>query len=365
MKKSFFASLTNSQKVMLIVALVGGTCAVIAACVGLGTPIVSKLLDLFIQPTPIAYTGTPTIFITPTTFITPTPVVVYKLPAEMNLQPGDIPSLQSTDVQSPDANPLIPNATAQDQVTFKSTTKDISIESNVYLLPSATQMTTADIYDLVVPKRRPNSQKAGSETPVKIGDNATIIQITDSCGNGYVLILEQNNVVVVIIGCGHDLDENLITQSGTIIDNHITISHEAECAQLKLTAEECANLGTHNYSMSGQITSVGCSCSYGDGGQSVQRTETLTIFFSADSSVSGGFSNCTEPLHAGGTNTYPYSCTYLWTGPPNENSSHTGIITFNSNGFTNDYKDVFKKGGSCTWHEVYTLNPATTATTTP
>ncbi len=46
MKKTFFASLTNSQKVMLIVALVGGTCAVIA-CVGLGTPIVSKLLDLF------------------------------------------------------------------------------------------------------------------------------------------------------------------------------------------------------------------------------------------------------------------------------------------------------------------------------
>ena len=202
MKKSFFASLTNSQKVMLIVALVGGTCAVIAACVGLGTPIVSKLLDLFIQPTPVAYTATPT------TFITPTPEVVYKSPAEMNLRPGDIPSLQPTDVQSPDANPLIPNATAQDQVAFKSSTKDISIESNVYLLPSVTQMTTSDIYALVVPKRRPNSQKAGSEKTVKIGDNATIIQITNSCGNGYVLILEQNNVVAVIIGCGRGLDEN-------------------------------------------------------------------------------------------------------------------------------------------------------------
>ncbi len=69
-------------------------------------------------------------------------------------------------------------------------------KSNVYLLPSATQMTIADIYDLVVPKRRPNSQKSGNETPVKIGDNATIIQITNSCGDGYVLILEQSNVVV-------------------------------------------------------------------------------------------------------------------------------------------------------------------------
>ncbi len=91
---------------------------------------------------------------------------------------------------------------------------------------------------------------------------------------------------------GHDLDENLITQAGMIIDNHITISHGAECAQLKLTPEECANFGTHTYSMSGQ-TPPDETCVYGDAGNRIQvpqRTETKTIIFSTDGLVYGGFS---------------------------------------------------------------------------
>ena len=44
-KKNFFENLSNGQKVMLIVAIIGGCCVMLAALIGLGVPVISFVLD--------------------------------------------------------------------------------------------------------------------------------------------------------------------------------------------------------------------------------------------------------------------------------------------------------------------------------
>ena len=311
---------------------------------------------------PIGFTPTPVY--TPTPISTPTPIVIFKSPAEMNLQPGDISNLVPADVVSPDDTPLLPDATNQNQRAFKSASEDIFIESDVYLMPTISQYSISAIYDFVVPKRRPGAKRTGSEQPANIGNQSTIIQITASCGPGYVLISKQSNVIVVIIGCGQAVNPSLITQIGRVVDHRLTVSAAVECTKLNLTPEECANAGIHKYSETAEITTGDCffctsGCTCTSGPKTANYLVTITNTFTANGSVYVSWvldnNGCswTEQRYTR-VNSNSYNGTFNnYAGNPGETSIEA--ITFNIAGYTLASKETFPGGDVCTSHLESTL----------
>jgi len=342
--------LTNSQRVTIIAALIGGTCVVVAAFVGLGVPVVEKLLQSSPSPTSISPSPTPII-------ATTTPQVIYKSPAEMNLRPGDISSLTPTVVQNPSQS-LLPDITDQDQRAFTNGNQNNYIETDVMVGSAGNSQTPSDIYNLVVPKRRPSATKASNNQPVNIGEQGSIFAITDQCGSGYVLIFKRSNVIVLIIGCGQNINESLIKEIGQTIDGHITISHEAECTQLDLTPEECANLGTYQYqatvTRSTLIPSKYVDCSPG----TTQGLITETIIFSENGDILvftnfADFINGSTIYNKSGINVFSSS----FQAGLSDNISST--ITFDENGLVQESTDkIFVENApsaSCFDHAVFTL----------
>ena len=172
--------------------------------------------------------------------------MIYKSPAEMNLRPGDISSLTPTVVQNPSQS-LLPDITDQDQRAFTNGNQNSYIETDVMIGSAGNSQTPSDIYNLVMPKRRPSATKASSNQPVNIGEQGSMFAITDECGLGYVVNFQAKQCYCLNIACGQNINHSLIEEIGQTIDGHITISHEADCTQLDLTPEECANFGTHQY----------------------------------------------------------------------------------------------------------------------
>lgn len=253
---------------------------------------------------------------------TPIPEIIYKAPTDMNLRPGDIPGLQSTELQNPASEPLLPEATAQNQRAFEDITQDITIETDVIVVPEKTTRALDEIYNVVIPKRRPSAQKSTEETPVKIGDQGELFKISDDCGPGYILIATRNNVIFAIIGCGSEIDPSYIQQIGLLIDGYIT-GTVVSCSQLGLTPEECANSGSHEFSESRKQNEF---C----GGTS-QQTGDFLIIFSQDKVYvnlsDNGWENQSDYFSKTGPNTY------IQTGNT-DNIAWNSYLTFNGTGFT-------------------------------
>ena len=203
---------------------------------------------------------------------TPTPQVIYKSPTEMNLRPGDIPELKAENIENPSPEPLLPEATDQNQRKFTGENINVTVETNIILLPGKTNRTITEIYDTVIPKRRPTLQKISEET-VAVGEQAVLFKTLDDCGTGFVLISERSNIIFILIGCGSGITSDFIISIGNKIDSHIT-NKVAECSQLGLTEYECANAGIHQYSESWTSNDPE-NCPIGD-----QSTLTLSIIFS-------------------------------------------------------------------------------------
>ena len=342
--------LTNSQRVTIITALIGGTCVVVAAFVGLGVPVIEKLLQSSPSPTSIFPSPTPII-------ATTTPQVIYKSPAEMNLRPGDISSLTPTVVQNPSQS-LLPDITDQDQRGFTNGNQNSYIETDVMIGSAGNSQTPSDIYNLVMPKRRPSATKASSNQPVNIGEQGSMFAITDECGLGYVLIFKRSNVIVLIIACGQNINDSLIEEIGQTIDGHITISHEADCTQLDLTPEECANFGTHQYQVTATlaplIPSIYVKCS-----DKISDTFPETLIFSAKGDILlyidifFGLHDYSAIYNKSGINVFSSN----YQPGPYDNVSST--ITFDENGFVEESTDKMyvenAPSASCIGHGAFIL----------
>jgi hypothetical protein len=333
MKKKNSINLTNSQKVSIIIAIIGGTCAVVAAIIGLGTPLVENLA----KPLPTSTLVIPTTSPEPTQVIpTATPMIIYKSPKEMNLREGEIPDLMSETIENPDETPLLPEATDQNQRAFKDVNKNTKIETNVYMLPSTPQRSLSEVYDLVVTERRPNFTKTGYDKVLSFSDAGILIQGSDTCGSSYVLIFYRSNIVNVILGCGDDLSENLMIEIASTIDGHITKSPEIDCAQLHLTNQECSNLGTHQYNV---------TCSVVAGDYCFCEEEPLKTYQWELIDSTQLFSNAGIALSHDG---FLYQYKEM---SPNNYSANDRTVVFNDNGFI---VDVISSSG-CSWHHEYLL----------
>ncbi|MEW5871066.1 MAG: hypothetical protein AB1894_17460 [Chloroflexota bacterium] len=166
--------------------------------------------DLFSrQPTPP--------FETPTARVE----IIYLPPKDMNLQPGEISELLETEVENPTEQPLLSEATEQDQRAFENVDQDIRVESNIILVPRRTTRSPGEIFDQVIPQRLPEAQRTGQLINCLLGEECQIISILAPCGPGYVLVAIRNNVITFIIGCGRGMTEELALRIGGIIDGRI------------------------------------------------------------------------------------------------------------------------------------------------
>lgn len=254
---------------------------------------------------------------------TPTATIVYKSPVEMNLQPNDIPSLAITNVQNSTAESIIPEATDQSQLIFTNEDNTDYIESNVIIVPTKTTRTPSELFDLAVSNRHPTIKKTSDEQSVKeIGEQAYLFETSDDCGSGYVLIAIRSNVITIAIGCGADITTDLMAQIGKIIDRRITTSTAEMCAQFNLTSEECANAGTHEYSL--LVEPNWCDKPSGGINQITDASAeaTYVTFVFMENEIVGMFAlNGYYLLKKTGLNTY---------------NSHWLTIYFNSNGYSVD-----------------------------
>ncbi len=193
---------------------------------------------------------------------TPTPQVIYRSPDDMNIQPGDIPDLKETPIENPATKKLLPEAEDQSQRAFKDSKRDIYVETNVILVSDPSKRSYDDIYEHTVSQRRPNSHRSSGDKRVNISEQGYLIPFSDkTCGEGLVLILIRSNVIMVIIACGENVDEEYVVNIGKIMDERVQappeeigiedkppgLGGEEQCAGLDLSLEECANAGTHTY----------------------------------------------------------------------------------------------------------------------
>jgi hypothetical protein len=253
----------------------------------------------------ISFTRTETPIVTSTIIptqlaITPTVTVIYKSPAEMNLQPGDIPDLNMTYVQNPSAEPFIPEATNQSQLAYTNDTSTNYIETNVLITPAKTNRTPVELFDLTVEKRRPSIQKVSSELPLQIGEQAFIYETNDECGPGYVLIVIRSNIITVVIACGENVNLALVEKIGTRIDNNITFNGEA----FELTPEEQSVAGYHNYL--GKGTMFSDHCGFGDSisNKTEEREEGASFDFSGKGTFRGLYNEHGVIYYRTDVNTY-------------------------------------------------------------
>lgn len=148
--------------------------------------------------------------------------LVYRSPKDMNLQPGEISELTETEVENPAEQPLLSEATEQDQRAFENIDQDIHVESSVILVPTRTTRSPGEIFDQVIVQRLPGAQRTGQLSDCRLGEECQVIPILAPCGPGYVLVAIRHNVITFIIGCGRGMTEELALRIGGIIDGHIT-----------------------------------------------------------------------------------------------------------------------------------------------
>ncbi len=216
-----------------------------------------------------------------------TPQVVFRSPRDMNLQPQDVPDLTEAPVDLPATEPLLPEAIDQDQRVYINQIQNIYIESNAIMVPEKTTRSTDDIINRVIRNRRPQIIILDQDI-IQVGDNGILISVSNDCStqynSGYILVLIQNNMVIVVLGCGSGLTSNYVFSLKNKISAHIATPSQpsevavndlltptpetitgpltetpitgqpSECIQFNLTPEECGNLGLHNFTVQISVT---------------------------------------------------------------------------------------------------------------
>lgn len=211
-----------------------------------------------------------------------TPYIIYKSPEEINLRPGDIEGLKEIQSQFPVIENLTSKKEDQSQRAFLSEFSEISIESTVTLMSEPNQLSSSEVINLVVVDRL-NSASVTSplQETVSNGKNTVYAEFSSQeCASGITLISQNTNILIILIGCGDNLDLTYLQNILNVIDLHMTTSHEEECAVLNLTDKQCAIHGTHKYNYIYDF--VGCSYDTDPSKPPYDKTgeDFETIFFS-------------------------------------------------------------------------------------
>lgn len=153
--------------------------------------------------------------------------VVFRSPRDMNLQPQDMPDLQETPVEEPATAALLPEAIDQDQRAYVNVTQNIYIESSVIMVPERTTREPSDVAKEITKSRNQRMRLLENGKVIAVGEKAIIIGIVDYCNlnnsTGYILVFYRNNIIVVIIACGDNVEQDYLVRIAQKIDGHVTV----------------------------------------------------------------------------------------------------------------------------------------------
>jgi len=191
-----------------------------------------------------------------------------------------------------------------------------------------------------------------------IAISCSVFSIRTAPANAVATPLPETMTMTAEADIQNHVNEVATALSGTMTAIHsptqttvsFTATPESECTRLKLSSQECANLGEHLFTLSGEAKGY---CSYGANSEStVIRDLRMVVSFSNDDSgkkvtiFNGAFTNC--PAIITNDNVYYYDCIYI-------GNHNTGIIKFVDDGFINQGNFTNSAVKNCKWSEYYKL----------